>query len=115
VVEEFYQEVMVMIIVNDSNFEQEVVKADIPVMVDFYADWCGPCKMIAPVVEEISGEYEGRAKVCKLNVDEAGQTAAKYRVSSIPFIGFFKNGELVDQLIGAVSKQALTAKIDSLL
>ncbi|MCD6311510.1 MAG: thioredoxin [Elusimicrobia bacterium] len=104
-----------MIILNDSNFEQEVVKSEIPVMVDFYADWCGPCKMIAPAVEEIAKEYDGKIKVCKLDVDEAGQTAAKYRVSSIPFIGFFKNGELVDQLIGAVPKETLTAKIDSLL
>jgi len=104
-----------MIILNDSNFEQEVIKSDIPVMVDFYADWCGPCKMIAPAVEEIAKEYDGKINVCKLNVDEAGQTAAKYRVSSIPFIGFFKNGELVDQLIGAVPKENITVKIDSLL
>ncbi len=104
-----------MIILNDSNFEQEVVKSDIPVLVDFYADWCGPCRMIAPVVEEIAKEYDGKVKVCKLDVDEAGQTAAKYRVSSIPFIGFFKNGELADQLIGAVPKETISAKIDSLL
>ncbi|MBA3065945.1 thioredoxin [bacterium] len=104
-----------MIILNDENFEQEVIQSEIPVMVDFYADWCGPCKMIAPVVEEISGEYEGRVKVCKLNVDEAGQTSAKYRISSIPFIGFFKNGKLADQLVGAVPKETITGKIDLLL
>ncbi|MEA2082603.1 MAG: thioredoxin [Elusimicrobiota bacterium] len=104
-----------MVIVNDSNFEQEVVKSDIPVLVDFYADWCGPCKMIAPAVEELAKEYEGKIKVCKLDVDEAGQTAAKYRISSIPFVGFFKNGSLADQLIGAVPKEMLAAKIDSIL
>ncbi|PIV18246.1 MAG: thioredoxin [Elusimicrobia bacterium CG_4_10_14_3_um_filter_49_12_50_7] len=104
-----------MVILNDSNFEQEVIKSELPVLVDFYADWCGPCKMIEPAIEELSSEYEGRVKVCRLNVDDAGQTAAKYRVSSIPFIGFFKSGDLADQIIGAVPKGTLKAKMDSLL
>lgn len=96
---------------NDSNFEQEVLKSDIPVLVDFYADWCGPCKMMAPVVDELAAEYEGKVKVGKLNVDESSAAAAKYRVMSIPTFIVFKNGEAVDTLVGAVSKKELEAKL----
>lgn len=96
---------------NDSNFEQEVLKSDIPVLVDFYADWCGPCKMMAPVVDELAAEYEGKVKVGKLNVDESSAAAAKYRVMSIPTFIVFKNGEPVDTLVGAVSKKELEAKL----
>ena len=104
-----------MIILNDENFDAEVVKSEIPAVVDFYADWCGPCKMIAPVMEELSTEYEGKVKVCKLDVDGARVTAGKYGISSIPFVGFFKGGEIVDQVIGAVPKETIDAKIKSLL
>lgn len=98
-------------IFNDSNFEQEVLNSDIPVLVDFYADWCGPCKMMAPVVDELSEEYDGRVKVGKVNVDTASGTAAKYRVMSIPTFILFKNGEPVETLVGAVSKKELEERL----
>lgn len=96
---------------NDNNFEQEVLKSDIPVLVDFYADWCGPCKMIAPVVEQIAAEYAGKVKVGKINVDENQKVAQKYNIMSIPTFLVFKNGEVTDTLVGAVSKDALVEKI----
>ncbi|MFH1352427.1 MAG: thioredoxin [bacterium] len=104
-----------MVVVDDSNFQDEVLNSKIPVLVDFYADWCGPCRMIGPVVEEIAGEFEGRLKVCKLNIDGAQATAAKYRVQSIPFLGFFKDGKLVDNIVGAVPKDAIVQKIQSVI
>ena len=94
-------------IFNDSNFEEEVLKSDIPVLVDFYADWCGPCKMMAPVVDQLAQEYEGKVKVGKINVDESSNTAAKYRVMSIPTFIVFKNGEPTATMVGAVSKKEL--------
>lgn len=100
---------------NDANFEQEALQAEIPVLVDFYADWCGPCKMMSPVIDEVSKEYEGRLKVGKINVDESPDTAGKYRVMSIPTLLFIKNGQVVDQIIGAVPKRQLTDKIDQLM
>ena len=84
-------------------------------MVDFYADWCGPCKMMSPVVDELSREYEGRLKVGKVNVDENTNVAQQYRVMSIPTILLIKNGQVVDQVVGAVPKAQLTGKIDSIL
>lgn len=96
---------------NDDNFEQEVIKSDIPVLVDFYADWCGPCKMMSPVVEQIAAEYAGKVKVGKINVDESQKTAQKYNVMSIPTFIVFKNGEATETLVGAVSKEALVEKI----
>jgi len=90
--------------VNDSNFEQEVLGANIPVLVDFWAPWCMPCNMVAPIVEEIANEYHGKLKVCKINVDEAPNTAANYGIMSIPTIALFKNGEAVDKVIGALPK-----------
>ena len=103
------------VIVNDSNFEQEVLKHNGPVMVDFWATWCGPCRMLGPVVEELAKEYEGKVKVCKLNTDEGPDVSTKYRITSIPTIIFFKNGEVVAQTVGLQSKAALQEKLDALL
>jgi len=96
-----------------SNFEATL--ADGVSLVDFWAPWCGPCRMIAPIVEELAGDYEGKANVCKVNTDEEQDIAVKFGIRSIPTILFFKNGEMVDQIVGAQSKQALAAKIDALL
>ena len=100
---------------NDSNFQDEVLNSELPVLVDFYADWCGPCKMMSPVVDELSREYEGRLKVGKVNVDENTNVAQQYRVMSIPTILLIKNGQVVDQVVGAVTKAQITGKIDSIL
>jgi thioredoxin 1 len=97
----------------DAIFENEVLKSDVPVLVDFYADWCGPCKMIAPSVEQMSTEFEGKAKIGKLDVDANGETAQKYRVMSIPTLLIFKNGEVVDTIVGAVPKATLEAKLNA--
>jgi len=101
-----------MNVFTEANFQEEVLNSQLPVIVDFYADWCPPCRMIAPVIEELAGEYEGKVKVGKLNVDNSPSIAAKYGISSIPFIGFFKGGELVGSIIGAVPKEALVSKIN---
>ncbi|MEA3490232.1 MAG: thioredoxin [Candidatus Omnitrophota bacterium] len=93
--------------VTDVNFEQEVIRSDVPVLVDFWAEWCMPCKMVAPSVEAIAEEYKGRLKVCKLNVDEGPRTSAAYGVMSIPTLAVFKDGQIVDKVIGALPKSAL--------
>ena len=98
-----------------ANFEQEVLKESMPVLVDFYADWCGPCKMMGPVVREIAEDYDGELKVGKMNVDENPDIAQKYGVMSIPNFIFFKNGEVVDSLLGAISKDKFTAAVDKVL
>lgn len=103
------------VIVTDANFEQEVLKHNGPVMVDFWATWCGPCRMLGPVVEELAKEYEGKVKVCKLNTDEGPDTSTKYRITSIPTIIFFKNGEVAGQTVGLQSKAALQEKLNALL
>jgi len=101
--------------ITDSSFEQDVLKSDMPVLVDFWAPWCAPCKIVAPVVEEIAEEYDGKIKVGKVNTDENQQIAAKYGIMSIPTLMIFKNGEPAKKLVGAQPKQAITEKIDSVL
>ena len=101
-------------IVTDANIA-EILGEDKPVMIDFWATWCGPCRALAPTVEEIAAEYEGKAIVGKCNVDEASQTPMKYGIRNIPTLLFFKDGQLVDRLVGAVPKSSITAKLDALL
>jgi len=97
--------------VNDSNFKQEVLESDIPVLVDYWAEWCYPCRMVAPAIEEIAKEYQGKLKVCKVNVDEARKTAANYGIMSIPTLSIFKNGKVMEQIVGAVAKTVIEEKI----
>ena len=97
--------------VTDENFKAEVLDAKIPVLVDFWAEWCMPCKMIAPTVEAIAKEYEGKLKVCKLNVDDAPVIATQYSVMSIPTLLLFKEGKVVDKIVGVVPKAAIDAKL----
>lgn len=104
-----------MIEINESNFEDEVKKSDVPVMIDFWAAWCGPCRMIAPFVEEASTTYNGKLKVGKLDVDHNQRIASEYAIMSIPAVLFFKGGQVVDQVIGAVPKKALFDRIDRVL
>ena len=101
--------------VTDQTFEEEVIKSDLPVLLDLWAPWCRPCLMVAPVVEKLAEKYNGRFKFCRLNVDENPQTAAKYQIMSIPTLLFFKGGKVVDTVIGAVPEQALQPKIERLL
>ncbi len=103
------------IAVNDSNFEEVVLKAEVPVLVDFWAEWCGPCKMMLPIVEEISKEFEGKLVVAKVDVDSAAGTAAKFGIRNIPTILFFKGGQVADKQVGAVPKATLVTKINGLL
>ncbi|NOY94881.1 MAG: thioredoxin [Chlorobi bacterium] len=101
--------------ITDSNFEELVVNSDKPVMIDFWAIWCGPCRMVAPIVEEMSGEYEGKAIIGKVDVDSNPGVARKYGIRNIPTILFLKNGEVADKQVGAVPKQVLAGKLDALL
>lgn len=96
----------------EKNFEAEVIKSKIPVLVDFWAEWCGPCRMIAPIIEELAKDLDGRMKVTKLNVDEAQQLAADYNIMSIPTLMIFKGGEPVEQIVGAMSKDQLLERIE---
>ena len=101
--------------ITDDTFEQEVLQADTAVIVDFWATWCGPCKMIAPILEELAAEYPEQLKVTKLDVDANAKTAGKYNIMSIPSLLFFKNGEVVDQVVGAVPKAQLTQRLQRVL
>jgi len=101
--------------ITDANFEQEVLKSDKPVLIDFWAVWCGPCKMIAPFVEELAGEYEGKVKIGKVDVDNNPQISMNYGIRSIPTLLIFRDGKIADQIIGAVPKQAIAQKIDAQL
>ena len=101
--------------VTDQDFEEEVIKSVLPVLVDLWAPWCGPCRMVAPVVDKLAERYEGKFKFYRLNVDDNPQTALKYMVMSIPTLIFFKGGEAVDTVIGAVPERTLQPKIDDLL
>jgi thioredoxin 1 len=98
---------------SDATFESDVLKSDRPVLVDYWAEWCGPCRMIAPILDEVSKDYQGRLTVAKLNVDENQQTPAKYGIRGIPTLMLFKNGAVVGTKVGALSKSQLTAFIDS--
>ena len=105
---------MVDVVITDQNFEEEVLKSNTPVLVDFWAPWCTPCKIVGPIVEELAKEYAGKVKVGKMNVDE-NQTAGQYGIMSIPTLLIFKNGQPVESVVGAQSKDTIKQKMDSVL
>jgi thioredoxin 1 len=101
-----------IVTLTDQNFQKEVLESDVPVLVDFWAPWCAPCRIVAPVVEQLADEYIGKFKIAKLNTDENNKTASTYGIMSIPTLGIFKDGQLVDGVVGAVPKQTLSKKLD---
>ena len=102
-------------VITDGNFEDAVLKAPTPVLVDFWAEWCGPCRMLAPALDEVAREQEGRAKVAKVNIDENPSLAARFNIQSIPTLLYFKGGETRDQTVGAVSKKTIVTKLVALV
>jgi thioredoxin 1 len=100
---------------SDSTFDTEVVKADKPVLVDFWAPWCGPCRMLSPLVDELAKEYDGKIKVGKINTDDNAQVATQFRISAIPTLLFFKGGKVIDQLVGVHPKTEIKKRLDALL
>ncbi len=104
-----------IITLTQENFEREVLKAEQPTLVDFWAEWCGPCKMLAPVLDELAQEYDGRARIAKLNIDDHQELAAQYQIRSIPTLLMFKNGQVIDQVVGLRSKRDLKAGFDRAL
>ncbi|MSQ25952.1 MAG: thioredoxin [Dehalococcoidia bacterium] len=101
--------------VNDTNFDQQVLKSSIPVVVDFWAVWCGPCRMIAPIVEELANEYEGRVQFAKLNVDDNPRVSTQFGIRSIPTLLVFKDGKPVDQIVGAVPRREVVKRVEAVL
>lgn len=101
--------------VTDANFEELVLNSDKPVVVDFWAEWCGPCRLLGPIIEEMAGEYEGKAVIAKVNVDENPGVSAKFGIRNIPTVIFVKNGEIADKSVGAVPKNQLTTKLDAII
>lgn len=106
---------MADVVFTDQNFQDEVLKVDLPVLVDFWAPWCGPCKIVSPIVEELAKEYVGKLKVGKLNVDDNQNTAGQYGIMSIPTLAFFKKGQVIKTVIGAQGKEALKKAIEEVL
>lgn len=101
--------------INDNDFDENVLKSNVPVLVDFWAPWCGPCRMLAPILEEIAKEFEGKAKIYKMNVDENPKMSREYGIRSIPTMKLFKNGEMVDNVVGNVPKEAIVEKLEKLI
>ncbi|MEW5758235.1 MAG: thioredoxin [Candidatus Omnitrophota bacterium] len=106
---------MPVIHLNNSNFKKEIIENKEIALVDFWANWCGPCKMIAPLIDEIAKDYDGKIKVAKLNIDDAADIASQYGIMSIPTLLFFKNGQVVGQVVGAISKSEIKEKINNIL
>lgn len=107
---------MAEVILNDQNFESEVLKSDVPALVDFWAPWCGPCKMMGSIIDEVAKDFEGKpVKIAKLNVDESAATAEKYNVMSIPTFKIFKGGEIVDEFVGAQSKEEIIKRLERVI
>ena len=100
---------------NESGFNEEVLKSNVPVLVDFSAVWCGPCRMMGPVVEQLAAQYEGKAKIAKVDIDESSSLASKYNIMSVPSLLFFKDGKVVDQLVGAVPAMSLEERLNELI
>lgn len=104
-----------IIYLTDENYESEAMQSDVPVLVDFYADWCGPCKMVGPIIEDMAAKYDGKAKICKINIDEQRKLAIANKVMSIPTLFFIKDGEVKERISGALPQSVLEEKLDALI